>query len=55
MEQDIKVGGQKGVEIDKGLTIKVRVIEARILELGVITQRLAMFIKERPQRRFPGG
>jgi hypothetical protein len=55
VQQDVEMGGQEGVEIDKGLAVEIDAIDARIDQLGVLPQLLAVLVEQAAERLLRGG
>ena len=52
VQQDVEVSRQERIQIDKGLAIEIDAIDARIDQLGVLAQLLAILIKQPAQLAF---
>jgi hypothetical protein len=52
MQQDVEVGRKEWVQIGEALSAEIGVVILGVLQLGVVSQRLALGIKELPEFRF---
>jgi len=50
VQQDVEVGRQEGVEVGECLAVEVGVVVARVLQAGVVAQRLAVALEQLAQR-----
>ncbi len=55
MQKNVKMRGEKWIEIDKALSTKISVIVFRILQPRVVSQGLAVRIEEIAQLFFASG
>ncbi len=51
MKQNVEVCGQERIQVDERFLVEVRVVVARVLQLGVVPQPLPMLVEEPFQRR----